>query len=124
MKRIILAAAVAAVFSTPALAGDPFAVAYGNTVTQTFPDGSKVVVYVNADKTWEQHRGSQVVKGTYSWQDDTHACFTVTDPAPTDPSKATNCNEIKGSHNVGDTWTEQLPNGAGTITMSITPGRS
>ncbi len=123
MKRMILAAAAAALFATPALADDPFAVAYGNTVTQTMPDGTMVVIYVNADKTWEQHRGTQVFKGTYTWQDATHACFTVTDPAPTDPSKATNCNEIKGDHKVGDTWTEPLPNG-GTITMSITAGRS
>jgi hypothetical protein len=123
MKRMILAAAVAAVFATPALAGDPLAVGYGNTVTQTFQDGTVVVVYVNADKTWEQHRGGQVVKGTFTIQDDTHACFTVTDPAPADPSKATNCIEVKGDHKVGDTWTEPLPNGA-SMTVSITAGRS
>ena len=124
MKRIILAAAVAASFSTAAFAGDLFAVAYGNTVTQTLPDGTKFVIYVNADKTWEQHVGDKTVKGTYAWKDDSHVCFTVTDPAPADPSKATMCNEIKGDHKVGDTWTETLPDGKTQITVSITPGRS
>jgi len=124
MKRIILAAAMAACFATPALAGDPFAIAYGNTVTQTFPGGMVLTIYVNPDKTWEQHMGGKIVKGTYAWTDDTHVCFTVTDPAPTDPSKAQMCNEIKDEgHKVGDTWTESLPNG-GTMTMTITPGRS
>jgi len=122
MKRIALGLA-AVLFTTVAANADPFAVAYGNTVTQTGPDGSKTIIYVNADKTWEQHRGDKVMKGTYSWQDATHACFTETDPAPADPSKATNCNEIKGDHKVGDTWTETMPDGKTTITMAITAGR-
>jgi hypothetical protein len=86
-------------------------------------NGKTTIIYVNADKTWEQHADGKVVKGTYSWKDDKTACFTVTDPAPADPSKATNCNAIEGDHKVGDTWTEQLPNNAGTINMAITAGR-
>ena len=122
MKRIALGLA-AVLLPTAAANADPFAVAYGNTVTQTMPDGSKMTIYVNADKTWEQHRDGKVMKGTYSWKDDTHACFTETDPAPADPSKATNCSEIKGDHKVGDTWTETMPDGKTAITMSITAGR-
>jgi hypothetical protein len=123
MKRIILAAAAGIFITSAAQAADPFAAAYGNTVTQTLPDGSKMITYVNPDKTWEQRMGGKVYKGTYSWKDDTHACFTLTDPAPTDPSKATNCNEIKGDHKLGDTWTDTAPDGR-AITMAITPGRS
>lgn len=123
MKRIALALA-AIVLTAASAQADPFAVAYGNTVTQTRPDGSKVVIYVNADKTWEQHMsGGAVVKGTYSWQDESHVCFTVTDPAPKDPAHATNCNAIKGDHKVGDTWTETMEDGKTTITMAITAGR-
>ena len=123
MKRIALGLAAVLLTTASASAADLFAVAYGNTVTQTMPDGSKTIIYVNADKTWEQHRADgTVMKGTYAWQDDSHACFTMTDPAPKDPAKATNCNEIKGDHKVGDTWTEPLPNGQ-NITMSITAGR-
>lgn len=122
MKRIALAAAAVALSASGALAEDLFAVAYGNTVTQTMPDGSKTMIYVNADKTWEQHTGGHVVKGTYAWKDASHACFTVTDPAPKDPANATNCNQIEGNHKVGDTWTETMENGQ-TMTMSITAGR-
>jgi hypothetical protein len=122
MKRIILAAVAAMTTASPALAADPFAPAYGNTVTQTMPDGTKIVILVNEDKTWEQRIGDKTMKGTYAWKDDTHVCFTVTDPAPADPSKATMCSEIKGDHKVGDTWTEALPNG-GAMTVAITAGR-
>ena len=122
MKRILLAS-VALVLSVGAANADPFAAAYGNTVTNTSPDGKKSVTYVNADKTWEQHLpNGTVYKGTYAWKDDTHACFTLTDPAPKDASQATNCDEIKGDHKVGDTWTETGQDGQ-TYTMSITAGR-
>ncbi len=121
MKRIILAAAAVAALSTAASA-NPFEPAYGNTVTQTLPDGTKITIYVNPDNTWQQMMGGKTTKGTFAWKDDTHVCFTVTDPAPADPSKATMCNEIKGDHKVGDTWTETTPDGK-TITMAITAGR-
>ena len=123
MTRIALGLAAVLLSTAAAQAGDLFAVAYGNTVTQTAPDGSKTVIYVNPDKTWEQHRGGKVFKGTYAWKDDTHACFTMTDPAPSDAAHATNCDEIKGDHKVGDTWTETMPDGKTQITMAITAGR-
>ncbi len=121
MKLILLIAAAAIGVATAAGA-DPLAATYGNTVTQTLPDGTKAIVYINADKTWEQHVTDEVVKGTYAWKDDTHVCFTVTDPAPQDPSTATSCIEIKGERNVGDSWTEAIGDGK-AITISITAGR-
>ncbi|MBI3678400.1 MAG: hypothetical protein HY243_17455 [Proteobacteria bacterium] len=122
MKRILLASAALALTMGAAHA-DQFAAVYGNTVTNTGPDGKKTVIYVNADKTWEQHRpDGTVLKGTFTWKDDTHACFTQTDPAPADPSKAGGCDEIKGDHKVGDTWTDKDDKGQ-TWTMSITAGR-
>lgn len=77
MKRIAFSLAVLAATAAAATAQtDPFAVAYGNTITQTRPDGMKVIIYVNADKTWEQHMSNGVVlKGTYAWQDAGHACL-------------------------------------------------
>ncbi|HXC53684.1 MAG TPA: hypothetical protein VNU97_00155 [Rhizomicrobium sp.] len=122
MKRIIFAAAAAAVLSVAAQA-DPFAGAYGNTVTQTWPDGSKYTIYVNQDGSWEGHMGGKTSKGTFTWKDATHACFTTTDPAPADPSKATGCAEIKGDHKVGETWTDPTPDGK-SVTITITAGRS
>src|SRR6185312_8470016 len=98
------AAVAAGALLSGAAYANPFDAAYGNTVTQTLPDGSKLVIYVNADKTWEQHQANgTVVKGTFEWKDATNVCFTVTDPAPKDPTKATNCNEVKGDHKVGET---------------------
>ncbi|HWA30603.1 MAG TPA: hypothetical protein VG867_05880 [Rhizomicrobium sp.] len=124
MKRIALGLAAVLLSTAAAQADDLFAVAYGNTVTQTY-NGQTTTIYVNADKTWEQHMpDGKVAKGTYAWKDDHTACFTVTDPAPQDPSKATMCNTIEGNHKVGDTWTENLPDNKGTITMAITAGRS
>ena len=124
MKRIALGLAAVLLSTAAAQAGDPFAVAYGNTVTQTLPDGSKTIIYVNADKTWEQHRGRQGHEG--------HLCVEGRYAMPASPKpirrrpirrKATNCNEIKGDHKVGDTWTETMPDGKTPITMSITAGR-
>jgi hypothetical protein len=126
MNRIILAGASLCLLAGVATgaSADPFAAAYGNTVTQTMPDGKKTITYVNKDGTWEQHMaGGAVMKGTFAWKDDHTACFTETDPAPKDASKATNCDDIKGEHKLGETWTEQAPNGGPTITMAITAGR-
>lgn len=121
MKHIALGLA-AVLASVAAAHADPFAVAYGNTVTQTV-DGHKTLIYVNADKTWEQHmEGGMVMKGTYEWKDAGHVCFTEVDPAPKDPAQATSCSEIKGDHKVGDTWTETTQDGK-TVTMAISAGR-
>ncbi|MBV9990593.1 MAG: hypothetical protein JOZ72_04800 [Alphaproteobacteria bacterium] len=123
MKRIALAALAAVILPVAAAQADPFAVAYGNTVTQTLPDGRKTTIYINADKTWERHNtDGTTVKGTYSWKDATHACFVMTDPPPPGNAQA-DCNEIKGDHKVGDTWTETMPDGKTSITMAITAGR-
>lgn len=123
MKRIALGLAAVLLSTAAAQADDLFAVAYGNTVTQIY-NGKTTTIYVNADKTWEQHTDGKTVKGTYAWKDDHNVCFTVTDPAPADPSKSTMCNSIEGDHKVGDSWTETLPDNKGTIQMSITAGRS
>ena len=125
VSRLVLAAGAVAVMTGAAQAEDLFAAAYGNTVTQTMPNGSKSIIYVNKDHTWEQHNADgNVMKGTFAWKDDHTACFTMVDPAPKDPAKATNCNTIKGpAHKVGDTWSEKLPDNKGTITMAISAGR-
>jgi hypothetical protein len=122
MKLAVLAAAMAVALSTAAQA-DPFAPAYGNTVTQIAPDGSKTIMYVNPDMTWERHQADgTVMKGTFMWKDDQTVCFTIVDPAPKQADQATGCNPIKGQHNVGDTWTDTDPKG-NKYTMSITAGR-
>jgi hypothetical protein len=123
MKLVIFAAALLALSATAAMA-DQFAGIYGNTVTVTQPDGSRSTVYVNADKTWEQHLADgKVFKGTWAWKDDTHACFTQVAPAPKPGEQAESCDEITGDHKAGDTWTETDDKGNKT-TIAITAGRS
>jgi hypothetical protein len=124
MKLILGAAAAACAFASVAAYAGPFDAAYGNTVTQTGPQGT-IVIYVNADGTWQRMMGGQTASGTYTWKDATTACFTQTDPALTaDQQKmmGDGCQSFKESHNVGDTWTEKAPNGD-TYTVSITAGR-
>ena len=122
MKRILTALSAAFVLSTAAQA-DPFASAYGNTVTQTWPDGTKIVIFINQNGTWEQHIGGKVAKGIFTLKNSTDACFTTTDPVPADPLKATGCIKIKRDHQLGEIWTEVTPDGK-TIHMTITAGRS
>lgn len=125
IRTATLAAALLIGATAGAQAADLLAPAYGNTVVHTMSDGSKIMIYVNPDHTWEQRMpDGKVMKGTYAWKDDHTACFTVTDPAPKDPSRATNCNTIEGNHKVGDTWTEELPDNKGTVTMAIKAGRA
>ncbi len=122
MKRIALGLA-AVVLSAAAAHADPFAVAYGNTVTQTMPDGNKTTIYVNADKTWNaMPRTARSTRAPIPGRTTPMPAFTLTDPAPADAKGATNCSEIKGDHKVGDTWTEPMGEGK-NITMSITAGR-
>ena len=122
MKRMLLVA-VAAIAVTTASEADPFSGAYGNTLTRTLPNGTKMIVYVNADQTWEQHTGAAVMKGTYAWKDATNVCFTLTDPAPAEPAKAINCFVATDDHKVGDIWTDPMPDGKGVITNVLTAGR-
>ena len=122
MKRILLAS-FAVIAITAAAEADPLSGAFGNTLTRTLPDGTKMIVYVNADQTWEQHTGAAVIKGTYAWKDATDVCFTLTDPALADPTKVVNCFVAKDEHKVGDTWTDPMPDGKGVITNVLTAGR-
>ncbi len=102
--------------------GDPFAAEYGNTLTQTGPDGARIVTFINEDRTWIQHLpDGSARRGTYRWQDDHTVCFAQTDPAP--PSgQGTGCNEVRSAHQVGESWTQKDSKGQ-TYTMTIVAGR-
>lgn len=122
MKNLFLAASAIAMLTTAANA-DPFATAYGNTLTTTAPGGAKIVSYVNADSTWERHLpDGTVLKGTYAWKDAQTVCFTVTDPAPKPGEQSSGCRPIVGTHAVGDTWTETDQKG-NSYTTTLSAGR-
>jgi hypothetical protein len=120
--RVFWIAAAAVLFSTAASA-DQFAALYGNTMTTVAPDGSKVIMYVNQDGTWERRApGGAIIKGRYEWKDPDTACFTITDPAPQQGEQATACRAYKGTHNVGESWTDVDVKG-NVYTSTITAGR-
>lgn len=123
MKHALLATAALLALAGTAHAADPYASWYGNTLTITGSDGSKLTVFVNADMSYEQHFANGAVeKGTYAWKDASTACYTQVDPAPSSPDKATNCFPDQVAHNVGDTWTTQMPDGK-TYSLTLTAGR-
>lgn len=123
MKRVLISAMAFFVAGGTAMAGDLYANLYGNTVTITGPDGSKVMAYVNQDMTWENRMaGGANVKGTYSWKDATTACFTRVDPAPKSTEQATVCLPNQTAHNVGDSWTTNDSDGK-PATITLTAGR-
>lgn len=123
MRHILLAGAALLALCGAAQATDAYASFYGNTVTTTGANGAKVISYVNADMTWEQHRpDGTVIKGTYTWKDATTACFTQTDPAPKSPDQAGQCLANQTAHNVGDTWSVAGMDGK-PVTVSLTAGR-
>jgi len=122
MTRILLAGAAFFALTSVALAADPYQSMYGNTLTITGSDGTKVTTFVNQDMTWEQHNpNGMVVKGTYVWKDATTACFTQTDPAPQANAQPL-CLPNQMAHNVGDTWSVSGMDGK-PVTVTITAGR-
>jgi hypothetical protein len=122
MKRILLAAATLALSAGLAHA-DTFSGMYGNTLTITGSDGMKFTVFINQDMSWEEHLADgSMLKGTYAWKDAATACFTQSDPAPKDPSKATNCFGGQTEHKVGDTWTMNGADGKPS-SLALTAGR-
>jgi hypothetical protein len=125
MKLLLGAACAASMFASVAAYAAPFDSAYGNTVTQTLSNGMKIVIYVNADGTWQSMVNGATSTGTFTWKDATTACFTQTNPAPTPEVQARmgdGCQKFNESHGVGETWTEKTPDGQ-SMTVSITAGR-
>jgi hypothetical protein len=118
---VAMCATASAQDAAPA-AGDPFADEYGNTLTQTGPDGAQIVTYINEDRTWVQHLpDGSTRRGTYLWQDDHTVCFAQTEPAMPN-GQGTGCNEVHSAHKIGDNWTQKDSKGQ-TYSMAITAGR-
>jgi hypothetical protein len=122
MKRILLAAAAFAVSAALAMASDPYAGYYGNTVNITGPSGKTDKAYVNADKSWERKNADgSTVKGTYEVAaDGKSACFTQKEPPPPADMKPT-CFPTD-NRKAGDKW--ETKDDKGNVTKwEITAGR-
>ena len=121
MKRIVLAAALAAGFATSAAAADPFAIAYGNTVIST-GGMAEVHTHYRADHTFDMTATAVMFNKTYqgSWALDGkgNLCRTFVGESPPNTANPL-CTPI-AAHKVGETWTATA-NGS-TRTVTLKPG--
>lgn len=118
MKFLAKAAIAAAIFMAagPALAADPMAAAYGNTVTIVYSDGTTVKLFIDEGGTYTGESPAGQSAGTWSISGG-QTCFTQTSPEATPPS----CGPTV-SKNVGDTW-QGTGQGGAPVTISILAGR-
>lgn len=115
--RLLASVAIAAVMMAgPALAADPMASAYGNTVVIVYGDGTTVNLYVNEDGTYTGTSPAGESAGTWTISGG-QTCFTQTSPEASPPSCSKTVNK-----NVGDTWTATGQGGA-PVTITIQAGR-
>jgi len=118
MKTFAKAAIAAAMLmaATPALAGDPMAGVYGNTVQVVYGDGTTVTLYIDEGGSYTGDGPTGATAGTWAISGG-QTCFTQSSPEPTPPSCAPTVSKA-----VGDTW--QAPGqGGATATISIVAGR-
>lgn len=116
MRLFASVAIAAAMMAGPALADDPMASTYGNTVVIVYGDGTTVKLFVNADGTYTG--SSPMGESAGSWTaSGGQTCFTQTAPQAAPPS----CSPTV-SKNVGDSWTGTGQGGA-PVTISIQAGR-
>lgn len=117
MRILASAALVAAIMMAgPALAADPMASAYGNTVVTVYGDGTTVNIYVNEDGTYTASSPAGESAGTWAISGG-QTCFTQSSPQAGPPT----CSKTV-SKNVGDTWTGTGQGGA-PVTITIQAGR-
>ncbi|HRD47304.1 MAG TPA: hypothetical protein PLF78_12560 [Caulobacter sp.] len=116
MRLFASVAIAAALLAGPALAADPMASAYGNTVVIVYGDGTTVNLYVNEDGTYTGSSPAGESAGTWAISGG-QTCFTQSSPEPTPPSCSKTVNK-----NVGDSWQGEGQGGA-PVTISIQAGR-
>jgi opacity protein-like surface antigen len=116
MRSILIAAATAALFATPALADDVMAGFYGNTVVSTSQLGESHTHY-KADHTFDVTltgaMGTFSGKGTWEVKD-AQLCRTYDQPPPGLPNPF--CIPIE-AHKVGDSWTVTFAGRTAPVTL-------
>jgi len=119
MKRFLLTVAVLALSGGAALAADPLANYYGNTLVVNGPDGAFKIWY-KADKTYTGLNASGVkISGTWAVAGD-QICVTQTSPAPA-AGQEKHCGGVAPDKKVGDTWQNTWNDGK-TYTQSLVAG--
>ncbi|HTQ13237.1 MAG TPA: hypothetical protein VMH86_05115 [Rhizomicrobium sp.] len=122
-----LAAAFLVAATTAALADDPMANTYGNTVTtKSHKTGAVGTLYFNNDMTYQAKatdaKGQPVAYGgAWSLKDGGNTiCLAPRLPANT-PGSAPSCSPLQ-KHNVGDSWSVTNDQGE-TFDVSLSAGR-
>jgi hypothetical protein len=120
LAKVAACSLALAALAGPALAADPMASAYGNTVSVTYPDGATVKLFIEADGTYTSSGGpAGDSSGTWAIKGG-QTCFTQVSPEP--PAGMSPSCSPTVSKNVGDTWTAPAQGGA-EATITITAGR-
>jgi hypothetical protein len=120
MRKIILGS-FAVLYATAALAADPLAVYYGNTVVITDDKGEMGRTLINPDHSFVSYQPDGTpVRGV--WQTDgTQICYTATSPAPPQGQQAPRVCRPLVPHNVGDSW--NITQDGKTWTATLKAGR-
>ena len=120
--RILMIAIAGSVFcASAALADDPMAGAYGNTITVTNPKGETTKIVISEDKSYQTTLpDGNVHKGIWALNpDQTQICFTQQEPAlPSDAQPA--CGVVRPGKKAGDQWEEG--EGDAKRMIAIVPG--
>ena len=125
MRRVLIAASIAALFSTPAFAADDvMASTYGNTIVST-GGTTEVHTHYRADHSFDMVASmmgmssmSRTFKGTWSLDGKGNLCRTFDGDVPPGMTNPL-CLPI-AAHKLGDTWTVTA-NGK-TRTATLKPG--
>ncbi len=103
--RRILAGVAAVLISGAALAADPLATYYGNTVVITDAKGQMGRSLINPDHSFVSYQPDGTpVRGIWE-TDGKQICYTVTAPPPPQGQQAPRVCRPLVSHRVGDSWT-------------------
>ncbi len=120
MRTFFLTAVALVAFTGTALAGDPLASYYGNTVVLSNPKTGDMQAFVNQDGSYStKFADGKMVSGTWAVAGD-QTCYTQTNPAPAADAKPF-C-AANADHKVGDSWKVAAADGTET-TITIKAGR-
>jgi hypothetical protein len=103
-----------------ALAADPLASFYGNTLLAKDKDGNVTKIWYSPDNTFKTAMGDQQTKGTWEMKGE-EVCVTQTEPAPAADQQNPFCFTESEARKVGDTWTVNDPDG-NPITLTLQSG--
>ncbi len=120
MCKVLICVAVI-LMPAEALAADPLAAYYGNTVVITDAKGQMGRTLINPDHSFVSYQpDGTAVRGV--WETDAkQICYTVTSPAPPQGQAAPRVCRPLVAHRVGDSWT--ISQNGQNWTATLKPGR-